>query len=189
MCNRFRQVKTQADLSALFDARILPDRPEPASELFPRRLAAVIRREEGEKVVDVMRWGFPPPPRGRAPITNVRNLSSPFWRTALGRPDRRCLVPATSFCEWEGEPGSKRERWFSLPASPVFAFAGIWRPTDEGPAFAFLTCEPNPLVAPIHPKAMPVLLHPEDHETWLDGETDQACALAVPFPSQLMTVV
>ena len=62
------------------------------------------------------------------------------------------------------------------------------RPTEDGAAFAFLTCEPNPLVAPIHAKAMPVILHPEDYDQWLDGEVSNACSLAQPFPSQLMRV-
>ena len=189
MCNRYRQVKTRENLSTIFDARLLPERPEPATELFPRRLAAVVRKERGERLLDVMSWGFPPPPKSRAPVTNVRNLSSPFWRSALNRPDRRCLVPVTEFCEWEGDPGSKRERWFSLPASEVFAFAGIWRPVEEDRAFAFLTCEPNPLVAPIHAKAMPVIIHPEDYDRWLDGAVEDACSLAQPFPSQLMAVL
>jgi putative SOS response-associated peptidase YedK len=188
MCNRYRQVKTREDLSRIFEARPIADRPEPASELFPKRLGAVIRKEAGERVLDVMSWGFPPPPKSRAPVTNVRNLASPFWRSALNRTDRRCLVPVTEFCEWEGEPGAKRERWFSLPASEVFAFAGVWRPVEADRAFAFLTCEPNPLVAPIHAKAMPVILHPEDYDRWLDGDVDNACALAQPFPSQLMAV-
>jgi putative SOS response-associated peptidase YedK len=54
--------------------------------------------------------------------------------------------------------------------------------------YAFLTCEPNPLVAPIHEKAMPVILHPEDYDRWLDGDVDEVCSLASPFPSQLMKV-
>jgi putative SOS response-associated peptidase YedK len=71
---------------------------------------------------------------------------------------------------------------------PIFAFAGIWRPTEEGKAFAFLTCEPNPLVAPIHPKAMPVVLHDEDYDAWLGGDVDSVWWLAKPFPSQLTDV-
>ena len=51
-----------------------------------------------------------------------------------------------------------------------------------------LTCEPNPLVAPIHAKAMPVILHLQDYDTWLDGEVATACELAAAFPSQLMSV-
>ena len=80
------------------------------------------------------------------------------------------------------------ERWFSLPSSPIFAFAGVWRPNEQGRAFAFLTCDPNPIVAPIHPKAMPVILHPEDYERWLTDPYVSACELATPFPSQLMAV-
>lgn len=53
---------------------------------------------------------------------------------------------------------------------------------------AAITCEPNPLVALIHPKAMPVVLNYEDCDAWLDGEVDSDCALAQPFPLQLMKV-
>ena len=54
--------------------------------------------------------------------------------------------------------------------------------------FAFLTCEPNPLVAPLHPKAMPVILQPEDYTAWLTTDWEEARKLVQPFPSQLMTV-
>jgi putative SOS response-associated peptidase YedK len=46
------------------------------------------------------RWGMPGPPQyGGAPVTNIRNLSSPHWRGWLGKRNR-CIVPATSFCEY-----------------------------------------------------------------------------------------
>ena len=188
MCTRYRMSEKEREVAAHFGVLVPPDLSWPQPELFPRREGLVVRKDGGVRVLDRMVWGFPPPPRSRAPVTNVRNLSSPFWRSALNRPDRRCLVPVSAFCEWEGEPGAKRERWFSLPAAPLFAFAGVWRPLEAGRAFAFLTCEPNPLVAPVHPKAMPVILHPEDYDAWLDGAVEDACALAQPFPSQLMAV-
>ena len=46
----------------------------------------------------------------------------------------------------------------------------------------------NPLVVPIHERAMPVILHPEDCDRWPDDETASACELAQAFPSQLMQV-
>jgi putative SOS response-associated peptidase YedK len=189
MCNRYRVSAKQAELAKKFGFELTPE-PErlPPPELFPKRLGWVVRKQNGSLILDVMTWGFPPPPKGRAPVTNVRNLSSPFWRSALANPQRRCLVPVTEFCEWEGEPGSKRERWFSLNDEPIFAFAGVWRPVEGDKAFAFLTCEPNPLVAPIHPKAMPVILDPVDYDRWLDGAVEDVCDLATPFPSQLMKV-
>ena len=186
MCTLYHLTATRAVLANLFRAEpTTPLQSLPFPEIYPKRLAYVVRRD-GNTMLDVMTWGFPPPPAARAPVVNVRNLASPFWRTALARPDRRCLVPVSQFCEWEGEPGSKVKRWFTILDTPVFAFAGIWRPTEAGGAFAFLTCEPNPLVAPIHAKAMPVILHPTDYDGWLDGA--DAATLAAPFPSQLMSV-
>ena len=120
-----------------------------------------------------MRWGFPPPPIGNAPVTNVRNLKSPYWRGWL-KAEWRCLVPATSFCEWT-DSRPKVTHWFALDESrPLFAFAGIWRlwtgerkgETGEHQLFAFLTTESNDVVRPIHAKAMPVLLRTaEEWET------------------------
>jgi putative SOS response-associated peptidase YedK len=50
------------------------------------------------------------------------------------------------------------------------AFAGVWRPTEQGKAFAFLACAPNEIVKPIRPKAMPAVLHDEGFDGWLSGE-------------------
>lgn len=73
-----------------------------------------------------------------------------------------------------------------MPSRAIASFAGIWRPlADGGRAFAFFTTEPNALVAPIHLKAMPVILHEEDEERWLADELD---GLVEPFPSQLISV-
>jgi putative SOS response-associated peptidase YedK len=191
MCNRFRMTASRIELLKRFsidgEAEIDPVSLPPA-ELFPKRPVWVVRSEAGAARLDVMTWGFPPPATARAPVTNVRNLASPFWRTALATPARRCLVAVTEFCEWEGEPGAKLARWFSVPSQPIFAFAGVWRPTDSGPACAFLTCDPNPLVAAVHPKAMPVILHPDDYARWLTGDFTEARLLAAPFPSQLMAM-
>jgi len=122
-------------------------------------------------------------------VTNVRNYTSPFWKSALANPERRCLVPFTAFSEYGPGPAGKRPLyWFDVPSRPIVSFGGVWRPTDDGAVFAFLTTEPNPLVAPIHPKAMPVLLDEQDEERWLTCSFDEAVALAKPFPSQLMSV-
>lgn len=188
MCNLYIARRSAAEIAKLFGAAEPSFTFDETRELYPKALAPVVVRHGAERRVEMMRWGFPPPPAARAVVTNVRNLASPFWRAALANPARRCLVPVTQFCEWQGEKGAKVKRWFSVPSLPLFAFAGIWRPTEDGPAFAFLTCDPNPLVAAVHPKAMPVILHPEDHARWLEAADDGGQALAQPFPSQLMAM-
>lgn len=165
--------------------------------MSPGRPGLTITAADGRRQLHTMRWGFPPPPNVRSPVVNVRNYASPFWRSALKNPARRCLVPVTSFQEWSVDPdpviGKKRPHWFSLPSRPIFAFTGVWRPTETGPAYAFLTTgyDGDPathLVGAVHPKAMPVILHDEDHDRWLQAPVEEALTLAAPYPSQLLAV-
>ncbi|MCI1143702.1 hypothetical protein MOP88_17620 [Sphingomonas sp. WKB10] len=79
--------------------------------------------------LQAMRWGFPHPHGVRNPVVNVRNYSSPFWRSALANPERRYLVPATSFQEWSVDPdpmtGKKKPHWFSVPSRPILLSRGV----------------------------------------------------------------
>jgi putative SOS response-associated peptidase YedK len=73
----------------------------------------------------------------------------------------------------------------------VFGVAG--RPVEDGAVFSFLTTgyDGDPaghIVGAIHPKAIPVILHREDHERWLHASVKDALGLASAFPSQLMAV-
>ncbi|WP_272944256.1 SOS response-associated peptidase family protein [Sphingomonas phyllosphaerae] len=136
------------------------------------------RQEDGARTLDVMRWGFPWKVPGEridkvtgkpmlldTIVTNVKNYTSPFWKSALANPERRCLVPFTSFSEYGPRPAGKRPLfWFDVPSQPIVSFAGVWRPIEGGAVFAFLTTDLNPLVALSHPKAMPVLLDEEDED-------------------------
>src|SRR5258708_33049169 len=99
--------------------------PLPAlPRIFPDQLAPVVcSAKDGERSLEIMRWGFPPPPNlGTRPVTNVRNTKSKYWRAWLA-PAYRCLVPATSFCEYSDAP-PKVPHWFALGEDrPLFAFA------------------------------------------------------------------
>src|SRR6202000_2280645 len=144
--------------------------------------------EKGRELV-LGRWGMPSPlfalkgKRVDKGVTNVRNSASSHWRRCLG-PEHRCLVPFTSFAENDLSPsGTKQPVWFALEEDrPLAFFAGIWtswtsvRKLKEGEGttdiFAFLTPEPNAEVAPIHPKAMPVILtKPAEIEQWMTAPT------------------
>lgn len=193
MCNHYRNRPEAISTWREYIAWDLYDQlPEP--DLWPKRKALVARVQDGRRGLDSMAWGVPLTLPGKRPgvtvtkhVTNVRNLSSPFWRSLLASPAQRCLVPFSSFAEPKAGTG-RAEHWFAVTGAPLSAFAGIWRATEAGNVFAFLTCAPNPLVAPLHPKAMPVILHPDDYDRWLGADYDTACSLAVPFPSQFMSV-
>jgi putative SOS response-associated peptidase YedK len=180
MCNRYQLKASAAEVAGLIGVSVSgvnwPD------EMFPGRPGLVVLQGEAQ----LMDWGWPPPGGAGKPVTNARNLDSPFWRTALADPARRCVIPASRFCEWEGEKGAKRARWFGVQGRPVFGFAGVWRPHGEGAVYAMLTCAPNTLVATVHPKAMPVMLAAGDEAAWLGAEWAEARALARPFAADAM---
>lgn len=164
-------------------------------ELAPKGRTYVIREQGGNRSLDVMRWDVL---GGGAkwPMTNVRNLSLPQWRRLAERPENRCLVPLTEFCEWtldkhdlsDGKPACKGEMWFAVTDQPIFAVAGFWKQTKEGPGFTMVTCDPNELVAPVHPKAMITILHEADWSRWLECPLDDVMAFQQPYPAALMTV-
>lgn len=203
MCNLYSLTKGQEAIRRIFaTARDSVGNLPLLPEVFPDQIAPVIRLDGGQRELLNMRWGMPCPPQyaGR-PVTNIRNTNSPHWRAWL-KPEFRCLVPVTSFCEWT-DTQPKEKRWFALDDSePLFAFAGIWcrwtgprgpvkaRVEGEHLLFGFLTTEPNDVVRPIHAKAMPVLLTDEDEwRAWLTAPVDEALRLQRPLPTEIMRIV
>ena len=100
MCNLYSITTNQAAIINLFRVinRYVGNLP-PMPGVFSDYPAPVIRNTGDGRVMTLMRWGMPPPPRtGGPPVTNIRNTASPHWRSWL-KPENRCLVPFNSFAE------------------------------------------------------------------------------------------
>ncbi len=209
MCNLYSLTKGQQAIRELTRAmRDVTGNLPLFPGVFPDYAAPIVRNApDGVRELPTARWGMPSPAfalKGRKSdpgVTNVRNVSSPHWRRWLGV-ESRCVVPFTSFSENEVLPnGSRPPVWFALDETrPLAVFAGIWtrwtsvRKVKEGETtndiFAFLTTEPNAVVAPIHPKAMPVILTTADEiEIWLTAPAKEALALQRPLRDDALRIV
>jgi putative SOS response-associated peptidase YedK len=210
MCNLYSLTKGQVAIRTL--ARAMRDHTgnlPPLPGIFPDQMAPIVRTgEDSKRELLMMRWGFPSPPvfGNPRPVTNVRNVKSAYWKRWL-KLEQRCLVPATSFCEYHDKPDPKTKRktphWFALSEKrPLFFFAGIWRPwkgtrgTKAEPVegehllFSFLTTDSNKDVKPIHAKAMPVILTtPEEADTWLIAPVEKALKLQRALPAGMLEIV
>jgi putative SOS response-associated peptidase YedK len=96
----------------------------------------------------------------------------PMLRSAFK--SRRCIIPASGFYEWTGEPGAKVPHYFSSPEGRPLAFAGLWESwhdpeSGETVLSATIIVGPaNEWMSRFHDRA-PILLEPCDFEAWLSG--------------------
>ena len=73
----------------------------------------VVREEAGERILQSMTWGFPLPQKSKKtglpikpkPVNNIADLGKLHVALVAPRPEQRCLIPLTGFCEAEGEEG------------------------------------------------------------------------------------
>ena len=188
MCNDFRN---RIPLDAYRDAFPGLQLPGGAPNLEPRddvritETAPIVRATaDGGRELVQLRWSWPGP--GGRPVYNFRSDGRRF---ATGR----CLVPADGFYEFtDPEPPApkraKKTKWlFTLAGQPWFCLAGLWRPGAAGQpdAFALLTTEPGPDVAPYHARQV-VVLEPEAWSAWLDGPEPEA--VLQPSPAGALEV-
>ena len=186
---------------AVLDLRPPPgiEPPEPRWNIPPMSLAPVIHPAEfgGPGLeMPLMLWSLVPGWWNR-PLSEKKWSSfnaqcetitdAPAFRGAFRY--RRCLVPASGWFVWTGPESRRTPMAMGLRETPWFCFAGIWdRYACDGSeldTFAILTTSANGLVA-AHSLRMPVVLRPEDYESWLDPAARLPAHVFDPFDAAAM---
>lgn len=198
MCGRYTvrnpgPLLEQYGLQAFSETRITPDVGR--FNIAPTQMVPVIRTHDGERELEMMKWGFQPAwmkEKGgkRPPPINARAeslLERGMWKSATTR--GRCLIPADGFYEWKVLPGQKAKQpmFIRLKDNGLWMFAGLWVWDGEQPTCAIITCEPNELMETIHNR-MPVILTEHGEKVWMDPEAppDEAMTVLQPYPADLM---
>jgi putative SOS response-associated peptidase YedK len=184
MCGRFTLTSTAEILASLFHLREVPDLPQ-RFNIAPTQSVAVVRpsAETGSRELVMLRWGLIPswaadPAIGNS-LINARSetvATKPSFRSAFRQ--RRCLVVADGFYEWQKRPGGKKQPYyFRLGDGRPFAFAGLWERWQKGEepveSCTLLTTTANATVRPVHER-MPVILQPAAYDQWLDSRGQKA---------------
>ena len=189
MCGRFKLDTDWSEIVRIYRIDIHPDDRTlqvhlPWAQVRPTQVAPVITGLPGSRVAWPARWGFPATWLARdgkdpwsRPLFNTVSEEAPAkptWRAAFR--ERRCLVPTTGFVEWLTRGKAKYPvRFFTAAAEggPT-ALAGVFgrfsRDGEDVDCFSILTTTPNGLLRHVHDR-MPVVLRPEDWDTWLDPRT------------------
>jgi putative SOS response-associated peptidase YedK len=199
MCGRFVRRTPVTDLARFFH---FPDgAPEPPRyNIAPTQLVAAVRApvRVQERELAWLRWGLIPSwaddPKIGYRLINARAdtaATKPSFRSAFRQ--RRCVIPADGFYEWQKTDGKKLPHYFHMRDGKPFAFAGLWdhweREGEVIESCTILTTEANALLRVIHDR-MPVILAPADYDAWLDAATqkpEQIQPFLRPFPAEAMT--
>jgi putative SOS response-associated peptidase YedK len=175
MCGRYRRRSDKQRIAEAFQvgAGLEDLYLEPDDDVAPGSIQPVVlANEAGEREIALMRWGFKLPDRL---LFNARSEAierSQFWKDSFQQ--RRCIVPADAFFEWqEAERGKKKVKYeIAVSGRGPFGMAGVWKlwknPKTNAweRTFAVVTGEPNELIQPIHNR-MTSILEPRDYAEYL----------------------
>ncbi len=142
-------------------------------EIFPTDVVPVIANSKAQRQAGFpMRWGYSMGD-DRRPIINARSetaATKPMFKD--GMLQRRCVVPASHYFEWEQRDGKKIKHAIRQTGSEMLYMAGIYR-IEHGvaPVFTILTKAAADSIAFIHDR-MPVILPTGAVDDWLNIRFD-----------------
>ena len=136
-------------------------------DVFPGDMAAVVASNRRlQPQLFAMEWGYHLADGKR--IINARSeTAAQKAMFADGIRQRRCLIPAQHYYEWEKMDGKKVKYAIEPKGSDGFFLAGIYRQEGGKPVFTILTRSAAEGIAFIHER-MPVILPNEVTADWLN---------------------
>lgn len=134
-------------------------------DIYPSNLAPIYAPtpDQNGKSLEVMKWGYEVSFR-KGLLINARSETilekKTFKKDFL---ERRCIVPASGFYEWDKE---KNKYIFQDQDDEALYIAGVFRQHENASEYVILTKAPVEPVAAIHDR-MPVIIPHSKAEEWL----------------------
>lgn len=199
MCGRFTQAYTWAEVVEFLNVfGPAPSNMRPRYNIAPTTMVDVIvDRGKGRELVP-MRWGLVPPwtkpdekdptkPGAAFATFNARSEEIETKAAFRGpwKAKRRCLIPASGFFEWTGDPKNRQPHYFTRGDGKIIGFAGLWdvwkNPSTGEDLYSctILVHEPSRWMARYHNR-MPAILEERDFDAWLNGSAGKEVLKPAP---------
>lgn len=197
MCGRYSLTTPVEALRRLFGFEGPAPNLQPRWNIAPTQSAPVIRLGGGGgREIKMLSWGLVPYWAEDAKLQS--HMINACGETVAEKPafkqafrQRRCLVPADGFYEWQTlGPKTKQPLLFKTADGAPFAFAGLWErwvpPQGEVlETFTIVNTAANEMMAQFHDR-VPIVLSPADYAAWLDPAVDARALIKAP-PSDWLT--
>ncbi len=199
MCGRFVLL---TDLSVIVRSFEIEETASPyrtGDNISPGQQIMAVIRDDKTRLVNA-RWGLVPSwakdPSIGYKMFNARAetvAEKPSFRKAFQ--NRRCLIVADGFYEWQQLGKVKKPFYFSMKSGQPFGFAGLyetWISPEREPidTCTIITTDPNELVRSVHDR-MPVIVPKDREKSWIDPlSRDRGVLLALlkPYPQEEMAM-
>lgn len=199
MCYRTKLNSKLIDIERTLDARFIePDSYKPQQEINAYSFSKTpVITDENPGEIQMFYWGLIPfwakDDKIKKATLNARIetvKTKPSFRNSV---DKRCLVIADGYYEWQWKDpkGKEKQKYLITPTDQeIFAFAGIYsnwtnpKNNELVNSYSILTTDANELMAKIHnnKKRMPIVLKKQDYKNWLNGTEIKNFALPYDVP-------
>ena len=173
MCGRYFVDRGESveDLDRIIDALNRKGQVVKMGEVFPADPVMVIANSKSmTPAAFAMPWGYRMPD-GKLVINARSESASEKSMFQDGMAQRRCVLPATNYFEWEKRAEGNVKYAIRPTAGGLMYLAGIYRIEESQPRCTILTRNPAQSISFIHDR-MPVLLPREAVKDWLNPQYD-----------------
>nr|WP_239534173.1 SOS response-associated peptidase [Thalassobacillus pellis] len=176
VCGRYTLLAEEVEILKEFGLEHqIPDYT-PRYNIAPGQKVLAIIHDGDQKRAGFLKWGLVPfwakDPKIGYKMINARSETAhekPSFKNLLKQ--KRCLIVADSFYEWQRTDNGKQAKRISLKERKLFAFAGLWdkwkQDEEELYTCTILTKKANTFMEPIHDR-MPIILPKEQQDNWIE---------------------
>jgi putative SOS response-associated peptidase YedK len=200
MCGRFILLTDLSVIVESFGVAEMACQYRTSNNISPGQHIAAVIHDDTTRLVNT-RWGLIPS-WAKDPSIGIRMFNAraetvaekPSFKKAFQ--NRRCLIIADGFYEWQKMGKVKKPFYFSMKSGQPFGFAGLydtWISPEREPinTCTIITTRSNELVRSIHDR-MPVIIPKDKEKSWIDpanGNQAMLLSLLKPYPAEEMVML